>query len=80
MNIKIDLKDYNKIGELKTDIHNFEVGEKFIFDGQIWIVNSLTDDHCTYITNLKTGQLTTYARTSHEDVIPIKKIKFKIKI
>lgn len=80
MNIKIDLKDYNKIGELKTDIHSLEVGEKFIFDGQIWIVNSLTDDHCTYITNLETGQLTTYARTAYEDVIPIKKIKFKIKI
>lgn len=80
MNIKIELKNCNKIEKLKTDIHNLEIGEKFIFDNQIWIVNSLTDDYCTYITNLETGQSTTCARTDHKNVIPIKKIKFKIKI
>lgn len=80
MNIKIELNDCNNIGKLKVDMHNLEIGEKFIFNNQIWIVNSLTDDYCTYITNLETGQSTTYARTDHEDVIPIKKIKFKITI
>ena len=80
MNIKIELNDCNNIEKLKTDMHSLEIGQKFIFDNQIWIVNSLTDDYCTYITNLETGQSTTYAYTNHEDVIPIKKIKLKIKI